>query len=108
MNNRTIRRIAIVAAIALLPVVSFSAGAQAAKGDGPDISAQPVTNLKRGGTFVWAINSLPDNFNTSQIDGNTADTSYIMEATLPSFFSVDATGTLVVDKNFATAVTLTS
>ncbi len=108
MNNRTIRRIAIVAAVTLLPVVSFSAGAQAAKGDGPDISAQPVTNLKRGGTFVWAINSLPDNFNTSQIDGNTADTSYIMEATLPSFFSVDATGLLVVDKDYATSVTLTS
>ena len=107
MNKRTIRRFAIVAAITLLPVVSASAAAQAAKGDGPDINAQPVGNLKQGGTFVWAINSLPDNFNTSQIDGNVADTNYIMNATLPSMFTVDATGALVVDKNYATTVTLT-
>jgi peptide/nickel transport system substrate-binding protein len=108
MNKRLIRRFAIVAAITLLPVVSASAAAQAKAGEGPDINAQPVGNLKSGGTFVWAINSLPDNFNPSHIDGNTADTSYIMDATLPSFFSVDATGALVVNKNYATAVTLTS
>jgi peptide/nickel transport system substrate-binding protein len=97
-----------VAAIALLPVVSASAAAHAKTGDGPDINAQPVSKLKKGGTFVWAINSLPDNFNTSHIDGNTADTSYIMNSTLPSMFTVDATGTLVVDTNYATTVTLTS
>ena len=102
------RRLAIVAAITLLPVVSASAADHAKTGEGPDINAQPVGNLKKGGTFVWAINSLPDNFNTSQIDGNTADTCYIMCATLPSFSSLDATGTLVIDKNYATAVTLTS
>ena len=108
MNKHTIRRFAIVAAIALLPGVSAPAVAQAAKGDGPDINAQPVGNLKKGGTFVWAINSMPDNFNTSQIDGNVADTCYIMCGTLPSMFTVDATGTLVVAKDYATAVKLTS
>jgi peptide/nickel transport system substrate-binding protein len=102
------RRFAIVAAITLLPVVSASAAAHAKAGEGPDINAQPVGNLKKGGTFVWAINSLPDNFNTSQIDGNTADTSYIMSATLPGFFSVDATGALVINKDYATSVVLTS
>lgn len=108
MNKRTIRRFAIVAAITLLPVVSASAAAQAKTGDGPDINAQPVGNLKKGGTFVWAINSMPDNYNTSQIDGNVADTSYIMGGLLPSMFTVDASGALVVDKNYATAVKLTS
>jgi peptide/nickel transport system substrate-binding protein len=108
MKKRTIRRFAIVAAITLLPVVSASAAAQAKTGEGPDINAQPVGNLKKGGTFVWAINSLPDNFNGSQIDGNTADTSYIMSATLPSYFIVDSTGAMVVNKNYATGVKLTS
>lgn len=108
MNKGTMRRFAIVAAITLLPVVSASAAAQAKTGEGPDINAQPVGKLKKGGTFVWAINSMPDNFNTSQIDGNVADTNYIMGATLPSMFTVDATGALVVDKNYATNVKLTN
>ena len=110
MTKRGIRRIAVVSAIALLPIISTSLPASAAKGDGngPDVNEQPVAKLKKGGTFVWAINNLPDNFNTSQIDGNTADTSYIMSATLPGFFSVDKTGALVVDKNYASSVELTS
>lgn len=108
MNKRTIRRFAIVAAITLLPVVGTNATVHAKTGDGPDINVQPVGNLKKGGTFVWAINNIPDNFNSSTVDGNTADTSYIMSATLPGFFSVDAAGALVVNKDYATTVTLTS
>ncbi|MEO5974864.1 MAG: ABC transporter family substrate-binding protein [Ilumatobacteraceae bacterium] len=108
MNKRTIRRFAIIAAITLLPVVSASAVAQAATGDGPDINAQPLTNLKKGGTFVWAINSMPDNFNTSQIDGNVADTNYIMQSTQPSMFTVNAVGALVIDKNYVTSAVLTT
>lgn len=108
MNKRTIRRFAIVAAITLLPVVSASAAAHAKTGDGPDINAQPVGNLKKGGTFVWAINNLPDNYNRSQLDGNVADTAYIMGGLLPSMFTVNASGALVVDKNYVTTVKLTS
>ena len=110
MTKRGIRRFAVVAAVALLPIVSTSLPASAAKGDGngPDVNAQPVAKLKKGGTFVWAINNLPDNYNSSQIDGNTADTSYIMGATLPGYFSVDESGALVVDTNYASSVELTS
>ena len=107
MNTRKFRRLALVAAVALVPVVSTSLNASAASGTGPSVNAQPVSKLKKGGTFIWAINSLPDNFNTSQIDGNTADTSYIMGSTLPGFFSVDSKGALVVDKNYASKVALT-
>lgn len=107
MKKQTIRRLAVVAAVALLPVASSSFTASAATGEGPDVNAQPVSKLKKGGTFTWAINSLPDNFNTSQIDGNTADTSYIMGAILPGFFTVNNKGALVVDKNYATNVVLT-
>jgi len=110
MSKHSIRRFAVVAAIAMLPVISASVPASAAKGDGngPDVNEQPVAKLKKGGTFVWAINNIPDNFNTSTIDGNTADTSYIMGATQPGFFSVDKTGALVVDTNYASKVELTS
>jgi len=110
MSKRGIRRIAVVAAVAILPVISASVPVSAAKGDGngPDVNEQPVSKLKSGGTFIWAINNLPDNFNTSSIDGNTADTSYIMGATQPGFFTVDKTGAPVVDTNYASKVELTS
>lgn len=107
MKKHTIRRLAAVAAVALLPVVSSSTGASAAKGEGPDVNAQPVSKLRKGGTFTWAINALPDNYNPSQLDGNTADTGYIMGALLPGFFTVNARGALVVDRNYATNVVLT-
>ena len=110
MTKQTIRRFAVAAAIAMLPVISASVPASAAKGDGngPDVNEQPVAKLKKGGTFIWAINNIPDNYNNSTIDGNTADTSYIMSATQPGFFTVDKTGALVVDKNYASKVELTS
>lgn len=108
MDKRPIRRIAIVAAISLLSALGSSTASHAAAGDGPDISARPVSNLKRGGTFVWAIGSLPDNFNTSHIDGNVVDTGFIMDGTLPAMFIVDATGALVIDKNYVTSIKLTN
>ncbi len=110
MNKHSIRRFSIAAVIALLPVLGAPAATNAAKkgGDGPDVNEQPVAKLKQGGTFVWAINNIPDNFNTSHVDGNTADTSYIMGATQPGYFSVDKAGALVVDPNYASSVVLTS
>jgi hypothetical protein len=62
MSKRGIRRIAVAAAVAILPVVSASVPVSAAKGDGngPDVNEQPVAKLKKGGTFIWAINNIPD------------------------------------------------
>jgi peptide/nickel transport system substrate-binding protein len=108
MNKRTKRGLVVGLAVALLASVGVSTPVSAAKGDGPSVDATPVANLKKGGTFVWAINDLPDNFNPSQIDGNTADTAYIMGGTLPGFFYIDANGAWQVDKNYASKVELTS
>lgn len=108
MNKRTKRGLVVGLAVALVASIGVSTPVSAAKGDGPSVDATPVANLKKGGTFVWAINDLPDNFNPSQIDGNTADTSYIMGSTLPGFFYIDANGAWQVDKNYASKVELTS
>ena len=99
MNKRTKRGLVVGLAVALVASIGVTTPVSAAKGDGPSVDDTPVANLKKGGTFVWAINDLPDNFNPSQIDGNTADTSYIMGSTLPGFFYIDASGAWQVDKN---------
>lgn len=108
MNKRTARGLIVGLAVALVASVGVATPVSAAKGDGPSVDATPVANLKKGGTFIWAINDLPDNFNTSQIDGNTADTSYIMGATLPGYFYIDNKGAWQVDTNYASKVELTS
>jgi len=108
MKNRTARGLIVGLAVALVASVGVATPVSAAKGDGPSVDATPVANLKKGGTFIWAINDLPDNFNTSQIDGNTADTSYIMGATLPGYFYIDNKGAWQVDTNYASKVELTS
>ena len=108
MNKRAMRGFVVGLAVALVASVGATTPVSAAKGDGPSVDATPVANLKKGGTFVWAINDLPDNFNPSQIDGNTADTSYVMGSTLPGFFYIDAKGAWQVDKNYASKVELTS
>ena len=51
MSKHSIRRFAVVAAIAMLPVISASVPASAAQGDGngPDVNEQPVAKFKKGG-----------------------------------------------------------
>jgi peptide/nickel transport system substrate-binding protein len=107
MNKRTMRGLVISLAVALVASIGVSP-LSAAKGGGPDIDATPTSKLKTGGTFVWAVNDLPDNFNTSTIDGNTGDTANIMGGTLPGFFYIDLNGAFQVDKNYASKVELTS
>ena len=108
MNKRITRGLIVGLAVALVASIGVPTPVSAARGDGPSIDATPVDKLKKGGTFVWAVNDMPDNFNTSTIDGNTADTAYIMGGALPGFFYIDAKGAWQVDKNYASKVELTS
>jgi peptide/nickel transport system substrate-binding protein len=108
MSKHITRGVIVGLVVALVAGVGGISPVSAAKGDGPNIDATSVAKLKKGGTFVWAINDLPDNFNTSTIDGGTADTAYIMGGALPGFFYIDANGAFQVDKNYATKVELTS
>lgn len=107
MLRKLLRAGAVSSSLALVFTLSVAA-IPATASTGPSINPQPVSKLKQGGTFVWAVNQMPDNFNTSHIDGNEVGASYIMGGALPAFFYVDAKGQLQVDKNYATSVSLVS
>ena len=108
MNKRIMRGLVVGVTVALVASVGLASPVSAAKGDGPSIDATPVEKLRKGGTMVWAVNDMPDNFNTSTIDGNTADTAYIMEGLLPGYFYIDAKGAWQVDEDYASKIELTS
>jgi peptide/nickel transport system substrate-binding protein len=56
--------------------------------------------VKDGGQFVWPINTLPPNFNFSQLDG-TVDYNYVvMNALMPQFFMIDAAGNPIWNKDY--------
>ena len=106
MLNSYVKKGAPAVAIALALALGLQTAGTAAAG-GPKVNPQPTSKLVQNGTMTWPINSMPPNFNTSHVDGNEAGISNIMDSTLPSFFTVDAGGNLVVDKNYAVSVTLT-
>jgi peptide/nickel transport system substrate-binding protein len=103
--QRSIFRVAVAAVAA--GALAFSLAAPGTANSKFTINEQPVSKLKKGGTFVWTIASFPKNYNTSHIDGNAADTNNIMGAMLPGPFKVDYSGTLVVDKDYALDVKVT-
>ncbi len=98
---------ALVASLALVMSMLVSGGASAA-GSARDINEQPVSKLKQGGTLVYAMADIADNFNTSHIDGNVAYASYVMGTILPSLHLVDKNATFQPDPNYATKIEITS
>jgi peptide/nickel transport system substrate-binding protein len=60
-----------------------SAGGNAELGTTSDINPQDPANLAQGGALRLAISAFPDNFNTLNIDGNSADTSGVLRPTMP-------------------------
>ena len=98
---------ALCASLTLAPSIASAAPSSDAAG-APDINPQPVSKLKKGGTFVWATTQLCDNHNTNHVDGNFAGCSYLMNGLLPSTFYTDDKGAFQVDKDYFTDIKLTS
>ena len=57
------------------------------------IRQTPREQLQDGGTFTWAIDSFPPNFNYHQLDGTELSNSQIISALMPVTFDNDAAGT---------------
>ena len=108
VTKRALRLVAtaLVASLAFAP--SHVSAASDEGGGAPDINPQPVSKLKKGGTFIWATTQLCDNYNTSHVDGNFAGCSYLMNGLLPGTFYTDEKGAFQVDKNYFTDIKLTS
>ena len=64
------------------------------------INATPRDRLRDGGTFTWAMEQMPVNFNLLQLDGAQLDGSYVMSALLPVAFDNDSDGTPVWNRNY--------
>ena len=108
-SKRVVRLLAaaLCASLTLAPGIASAAPSSDAAG-APDINPQPVSKLKKGGTFVWATTQLCDNYNTNHVDGNFAGCSYLMNGLLPGTFYTDDKGAFQVDKNYFTDIKLTS
>jgi peptide/nickel transport system substrate-binding protein len=101
--------VAVFAATALGMTLLTPAGVAATKQLSPrEVNEKPVSALKKGGTFIYAVNQMPDNFNTSHIDGNEAGVGYMQGTALPRVFTIDKFGAFVVDPNYVTKAEITN
>ena len=60
----------------------------------------PRERLRDGGTFTWAMQQMPTNFNYNQIDGSNFDGAQVIGAMMPVTFDNDATGAPVWNHDF--------
>lgn len=71
-----------------------------AKATGWEINEQPRSALKQGGTARFAIAELMTNWNNAHTDGNQKDNTDLQAPLLPSYYTFDAGGKPVMNKNF--------
>ena len=71
------------------------------------INEKAISALKSNGTLIYAVNQVPDNYNTSHIDGNENGVNTMQGTALPSAFIIDKFGEYVVDKNYVTKAVVT-
>ncbi len=71
------------------------------------INEKAISALKSNGTLIYAVNQVPDNYNTSHVDGNEAGVGYMQSTALPSALTIDKYGDFVVDTNYVTKVAIT-
>lgn len=93
------------AASASLPTVESG---NAVVGASSDINPQNPATLRQGGNLRLALSDFPPNFNILHIDGNSAETSSLLKATLPSAFVIGPDGSATVNTDYFTSVELTS
>ena len=73
-----------------------------------NVRALPRERVQDGGTFTWAIDSVPPNFNYNQLDGTELTNSQIIGAMMPGVFDNDASGTPIWNRDtLASEPTLT-
>ena len=85
-----------------------SPGGNAEVGKSSDLNPQDPSTLKQGGDLRLAIDALPSNFNTRNIDGNEADTAAMLRATMPRAFVIAPDGSMKVNTDYFTSVELTA
>ncbi len=60
----------------------------------------PRDQVQDGGTFTWALDQLPPNFNYNELDGTLQDNAYVISALIPTTYTNDAVGTPIWNKDY--------
>ena len=71
------------------------------------INEKATSALTSNGTLIYAVNQVPDNYNTSHIDGNEAGDGYMQSTALPGAWIIDKYGDFVLDTNYVTKAVVT-
>ncbi|WP_159772531.1 ABC transporter family substrate-binding protein [Streptomyces sp. HM190] len=66
---------------------------------GPDIAPAARDRIADGGTLRWAVDAVPDTFNTFQADADPTS-ARVADAVLPSMYRLDAAGRPQVDTDY--------
>ena len=82
-------------------------GGSTVVGAASDINPRDPATLREGGSLRLGLNQFPPNFNILHIDGNLAETSAMLKATMPRAFTIAADGSATVDTDYFTDVALT-
>ncbi len=114
-SRRRTSRAATAVLIAALVLSGCSAGTHLTPGAAPntaigttsDINPQDPATLKDGGNLRLSLIDFPPNFNILHIDGNSAEVSVMLKATLPRAFIIGPDGSATVDTDYFTSVELT-
>jgi peptide/nickel transport system substrate-binding protein len=113
MRHRLLRGLAGVLVAALTLVLVSCGGGGGVAGPAPkigtiDIGAMPAQALRDGGTFRWALDLLPVNFNYNQVDGAEFNNSRVISSVVPHLWLAQPDGTVKMNEDYLTSATLTS
>jgi len=75
---------------------------------GNDINAVAYDQVRDGGDFFWAINSLSPQYNYHQLDGTERDNKNIIDSMMPEIMKADAKSVYQIDPNYLESAELTS
>ncbi len=108
MIQRTRLRLTLVTVVCALGAAAcggeHSSGATPAQtqpqaATGNQIRQTPRDAMQDGGTFTWAIDSFPANFNYNELDGSEVGISQVVAALMPTTYDNDAAGTPVWNRD---------
>jgi len=107
------RALGVSLALAVAAPLGVAAPVSAARGDSVDVSGSgnsvnpaPASQIKQGGTLRYVQVTLCPQFNTNTAGGNALDCSTPLGPLLPTYVYFDGNGTLKVNKDYASSVTV--
>ncbi|MGH3821336.1 MAG: ABC transporter family substrate-binding protein [Pseudonocardiaceae bacterium] len=107
------RLLGVLVAVLTMVTALVSCGGGGATGAGApigniDIGALPAQQLRDGGTFRWALDLLPVNFNYNHVDGAELNNNRVVFSAIPRLWLAQPDGTVKMNEHYLTSATLDS